>query len=196
MRIVSGKAGGIPLHVPSDAGAGLRPTMDRVKAAIFSTLGDSVVETRVLDLFAGVGGLGLEALSRGATSCLFIENDRQACESLRRNLGKSRLAGGEVLCADALEWLERSAGADAFQLIFADPPYCKYPGERDFTAELLACVALQRALTAGGLFILEHLPGATLPLGETWECLRQKRYGATEVAFLRKKSASPVELPE
>jgi 16S rRNA (guanine966-N2)-methyltransferase len=72
-----------------------------------------------------------------------------------------------------------------FALIFADPPYAKKPGERDFTPELLNSESLRRALMPGGLFILEHLPGAKLALGKTWQCLRQKRYGATEVAILR-----------
>ena len=70
-------------------------------------------------------------------------------------------------------------------MILADPPYAKYPGERDFTPELIACVPLRAALVPGGIFVLEHLPGATLALGDRWECFRRKRYGATEVAFLR-----------
>ena len=108
MRVVGGVAGGIPLHVPRQSGDGLRPTMDMVKNAIFNVLGESVEGTRVLDLFAGIGGLGLEALSRGAKSCVFVESDRRACESIRRNLEKTRLAGGEVIQMDALRWLGRS----------------------------------------------------------------------------------------
>jgi 16S rRNA (guanine966-N2)-methyltransferase len=162
--------------------------MEVVKNAIFNTLAESVVGIRVLDLFAGVGGLGIEALSRGASSCVFVESDRRACESIRRNLEKTRLAG-EVIGADAMRWIERNAGV--FDLILADPPYAKRPGERDFTAELLQNEALPRALTPGGLFVIEHLPGADLPLGTTWECVRQKKYGATSVAFLRRSLAAP-----
>jgi 16S rRNA (guanine966-N2)-methyltransferase len=189
MRVVAGLAGGIPLHVPKQAGDSLRPTMDMVKNAIFNVLGDSVENTRVLDLFAGIGGLGIEALSRGATSCVFVENDRRNCEVIRRNLEKTRLRGGEVVQNEALRWLDRSAGAAAFDLILADPPYAKNPGDHDFTPDLLRSAALQGALSPGGLFVLEHLPGAALDLGAAWECARRKRYGATEVSFLRKTGA-------
>ena len=185
MRVVGGVAGGIPLHVPRGVGDGLRPTMDMVKNAIFNVLGDSVEGTRVLDLFAGVGGLGIEALSRGAVSCVFVESDRKACETIRRNLEKTRLSGAEVVTADALKWIERSSGEAVFDLILADPPYAKARDDRDFTPELIGSAALLRALKPGGLFVLEHLPNVEIDLGGKWECARRKRYGATEVSFLR-----------
>ncbi len=184
MRVVSGSAGGVPLKVPK--GPDLRPTMDMVKNAIFSSLAESIDGTRVLDLFAGAGSLGIEALSRGAASCVFVESDRRACACIRDNIAKTKVTGGEVIPADAIKWVARAVPA-SFELIFADPPYAKRDGDRDFTPELLGSTGLQAALTSGGIFVLEHLPGEQLPLGETWECLRQKRYGATEVAFLRKK---------
>lgn len=185
MRVVGGRAGGIPLHVPRQAGEGLRPTMDMVKNAIFNVLGDSVEGTRVLDLFAGVGGLGIEALSRGAASCVFVESDRRSCETIRRNLEKTKLSGGDVMASDVFRWLDRSAGEATYDLILADPPYAKAPGERDFTPELLACASLHRALKPGGIFVLEHLPNAEPDLRGKWECARRKRYGATEVSFLK-----------
>ena len=188
MRVVGGLAGGVPLHVPKQAGEGLRPTMDMVKNAIFNVLGESVEGTRVLDLFAGIGGLGIEALSRGATSCVFVENDRRACEVIRKNLEKTRLRG-EVVQNDALRWMERSGGEATFDLILADPPYAKHPGDHDFTPDLLRSGALQKALKPGGIFVLEHLPNADLDLGARWECAKRKRYGATEVSFLRLASA-------
>ena len=182
MRVVGGIAGGIPLHVPK---TDLRPTMDVVKNAIFSSLAEFVPGTRVLDLFAGTGGLGIEALSRGAASCTFVESDRRACDSIRRNLEKTRLAGGEVTCADALRWIERNAHPGTFDLILADPPYARRDGERDFAKELIALPGIRTALAPGGIFILEHRPDQPLPLGTDWECTRDKRYGATSVAFLR-----------
>ena len=182
MRVVGGTAGGIPLQVPK---TDLRPTMDVVKNAIFNSLLDCVPGARVLDLFAGTGGLGIEALSRGATACVFVESDRRACDSIRRNLEKTKLTGGEISSADVMRWLDRSAPVAAFDLIFADPPYSKKDGDRDFAVELLASPALRRALAPGGIFILEHLPDQPLPLGTDWECIRDKRYGATAVAFLR-----------
>src|SRR3954468_449196 len=90
MRVIAGSAGGIRLHVPKQR---VRPTMDRVKAAIFSSLGDEIIGARVLDLFAGTGALGIEALSRGAASALFVENDSSAVEAIERNLAKTKLTG-------------------------------------------------------------------------------------------------------
>ncbi|PYL05452.1 MAG: 16S rRNA (guanine(966)-N(2))-methyltransferase RsmD, partial [Verrucomicrobia bacterium] len=88
MRVIAGSAGGIRLAVPK---RGVRPTMDRVKAAVFSSLGESVAGARVLDLFAGSGALGIEALSRGAFSAVFVEEDRQSAEIIERNLARTKL---------------------------------------------------------------------------------------------------------
>ena len=158
--------------------------MDKVRGAIFDSLRDVVPDARVLDLFAGSGALGIEALSRGAASVTFVEKDRRALASIERNLASTRLRGA-MHGGDVFSYLDRLAAPAAFDLIFADPPYAQRPGERDFTPELLTNAALQRALGPGGIFILEHLPGAELPLRDVWECFRQKRYGATEVAMLR-----------
>jgi 16S rRNA (guanine966-N2)-methyltransferase len=182
MRVIAGVAGRMPLEIPK--GVDLRPTMDLVKGAIFSTLGDFIEGARVLDLFAGTGGLGIEALSRGAASAVFVEKDFRAAEVIRKNLEKTRLVGGDVHQMDIFAYLDRLAGAGEFRVIFADPPYAKQPGERDFTPELLSSESLRRALAPDGFFVLEHLPGQQLPLGEHWRCTRQKRYGATEVAYL------------
>ena len=186
MRVVGGIAGGIPLHVPR---SDLRPTMEVVKNAIFNSLAEFIPDARVLDLFAGTGGLGIEALSRGASACVFVESDRRACDCIRKNLEKTRLKGGDVIPADVMRWVDRSAAPGAFDLILADPPYVRKKGDRDFGNELLASAALLHALAPGGMFILEHLPDAPLPLGNAWECIRDKRYGATAVAFLRAAAA-------
>ena len=198
MRVIAGTAGGTPLHLPR---TDLRPTMDVVKGAIFSSLGDFVVGARVLDLFAGSGALGIEALSRGAASVTFVESDRRAVAAIEKNLEKTRLTGpsATVHAMDVFRFIDRRGGggdqrglADgraastaSFEIILADPPYAKAEGERDFAPELLCAPMLQHALAPGGIFVLEHLPGAKLKLGTAWECFRQKRYGATEVAFLR-----------
>ena len=181
MRIVAGSAGGLELTVPK---TDLRPTMDRVRGAIFSSLGEFIVGASVLDLFAGSGGLGIEALSRGAASAVFVENDRRAATTIEKNLAHTCLRG-TLHTLDIFSYLDRLATPAAFDAIFADPPYAKKPGERDFAPELLRSESLRRALKPGGIFILEYLPGATLPLGSEWELIRDKRYGATAVAFLQ-----------
>ena len=181
MRVIAGTAGGIPLHTPR---TDLRPTMDKVRGALFDSLGDAVPGARVLDLFAGSGALGIEALSRGAASVTFVEKDRAAVATIHRNFEKTHLSGS-VQAADVFSFLDRFAAPASFDIIIADPPYSKAPGERDFAPELLNNAALHRALASGGTFVLEHLPGSPLALGDRWECLRDKRYGATAVAFLR-----------
>jgi len=162
--------------------------MDMVKGAIFSGLGEYVEGARVLDLFAGSGGLGIEALSRGAGHVNFVEADPKAARVIGLNLGKTRLADRphEVHTMDVFRFLDRFAEQGSFELVLADPPYAKARGDRNFTPELLASEGLLRGLVPGGLFVLEHRPGDKLSLGTRWECLRQKRYGATEVALLRR----------
>src|SRR5262245_32255678 len=101
--------------------------MDVVKGALFSSLGDAVIGARVLDLFAGTGALGIEALSRGAASVTFVENDRRAVAAIERNLEKTRLHG-TVQSADVFRFLDRFAAPASFDLILADPPYSKSSG--------------------------------------------------------------------
>jgi len=190
MRVIAGSAGGVPLHTPR---TDLRPTMDRVKAAIFSSLGEKIIGARVLDLFAGSGSLGIEALSRGAESADFVESSARAAESIQRNLEKTQLAGANarIHAADVFSFLDRLptslARQQVFNIVFADPPYAKQPGERDFAPELLHSRALQNALASDGVFVLEKMPGAQMPKADEWEILRAKTYGATEVVFLRLK---------
>jgi len=190
MKVIAGIAGGLPLLTPRTE---LRPTMDLVKGAIFSSLGDLIVDARVLDLFAGSGSLGIEALSRGASHATFVENDSRAFATIEKNLQRTHLASpaARLWSMDVFRFLDRLAAPASFDLIFADPPYAKSPGERDFTPELLCSSALQNALSPNGIFILEHLPGAKLKLTDAWDCFRQKRYGATEVALLRRLPATP-----
>ncbi|RYD36029.1 MAG: 16S rRNA (guanine(966)-N(2))-methyltransferase RsmD, partial [Verrucomicrobiaceae bacterium] len=107
MRIISGSAGGIPIQVPKTL---LRPTADRVREAVFSMLGEEVEGAAVLDLFAGSGSYGLECLSRGARSCVFVESDRSAGPVIAANLKKAGLSGGTVAGAPVESWLKGRAG--------------------------------------------------------------------------------------
>jgi len=180
MRVIAGSAGGVRLAVSK---RGVRPTMDRVKAAIFSSLGDTIIGARVLDLFAGSGALGIEALSRGASSVLFVEEDRQSIEVIEKNLAKTRLEGC-VRRQDVFDFLRISSGIAKFHVVFADPPYEKTKSGERFTETLLANKALVQLLEPDGVFILEKRSAEALSEMKLWRVVRQKAYGATEILFL------------
>ena len=189
LRVISGSAGGIPLACPPSEK--VRPTMEQVRGAVFSSLAASVPDARVLDLFAGAGSLGIEALSRGAAHVTFVERDRRAADCIRANLEKTRLnQAAQVHCADVFSYLSRLVSAPPFELIFADPPYTTDEQSIDFSAKLLASPELVTRLSVGGLFVLEKSPLRPLPpeLGG-WGIVRQKRYGTTEVLFLQRLSS-------
>jgi 16S rRNA (guanine966-N2)-methyltransferase len=181
MRVIAGCAGGVQLVSPKH---GVRPTMDRVKGAIFSSLGEMVIGARVLDLFAGTGALGIEALSRGAASALFVEEDRQSTASIEKNLAKTKLVG-RVRQQEVFSFLKNAlTTGEKFQIILADPPYDKMKSGERFTDKLLSDEALPRLLETGGVLVLEKRPSEEVPDTKVWRVDRQKTYGATEVLFL------------
>jgi len=180
MRVIAGSASGVRLAVPA---RGVRPTMDRVKAAVFSSLGDAVISARVLDLFAGSGALGIEALSRGASSVVFVEEDRQSAEIIKANLAKTKLRG-RIRQQDVFDFLRHDSTAETFHIIFADPPYLKTKHGERYTEKLLTNGALQRLLAQGGTLILEKRPRESIPATKFWDIDRARKYGATEVLFL------------
>jgi 16S rRNA (guanine966-N2)-methyltransferase len=181
MRIITGSAGGIPITVPRTV---LRPTADRVREAVFSILGDRVEGASVLDLFAGSGSYGLECLSRGARRAVFVEADRSSCQVISQNLAKARLSGGAVAGSPVEAWLRR-APAERFDLIFADPPYAKQRGDRDWNAFLLGSAEPQALLAPGGLFVLESFAkgGQIIPDGAPWQAVDDRRYGDSLLVF-------------
>lgn len=169
MRVVAGLAGGRRLQAPP--GRSIRPTSERVREALFASLGSlGVVEgARVLDLFAGSGALGIEALSRGAASATFVDSDARAVAAIRANLVAVKLEG-TVVRSDALDFLARTS--DRFDLVLADPPYA-------FTdwLELLN-------LVPEGLAVLES--GRALELPPEWDAVRSRRYGDSVVTLARR----------
>jgi 16S rRNA (guanine966-N2)-methyltransferase len=185
MRVIAGTSGGIRLFVPK---TDLRPTMDRVKAAIFSSLGERIIGARVLDLFAGTGALGIEALSRGAASAMFVESDRQAIAAIERNLAQTGLSG-RIRKEDVFDFLSHASTAEPADLIFADPPYDTLTAGESFTRLLLRNDRLPLRLTSDGIFVLEKRPGERLPTTDFWEVTRRKTYGATETIFLQRNPA-------
>ena len=185
MRVIAGLAGGIRLAVPE---AGVRPTMDRVKAAIFSSLQDRIAGARVLDLFAGTGALGIEALSRGAASALFVEENRAAVLTIEANFIRTKLRG-PVRKQEVFAFLESAGTRGSFDIIFADPPYEKTKQGGEFTRLLLENERIAELLAPGGVFVLEKRPGEEIVPPRLWEIIRAKRYGATEVLFLQHADA-------
>lgn len=184
MRIISGQAGGIQLKVPDQVA---RPTSDRVREALFSMLGELVLKARVLDLFAGSGALGLECLSRGAGSALFVEQHGPAAALIQTNLTRTRLPGGKVLKADAYLALKRLAvTGEQFDLVFADPPYTKKAGDTDHASQLLASEYLRKIVAPDGWVVLETMvtkrDSGVIP---GWEVIRDRAYGSTRILLLQ-----------
>jgi 16S rRNA (guanine966-N2)-methyltransferase len=193
MRVIAGAAGGIRLDAPK---AGVRPTMDRVKAAIFSSLGEEIVGARVLDLFAGTGALGIEALSRGAASALFVEDNSAAIAAIEQNLARTRLEG-RVRRQDVFSFLHATPTLEPFKIIFADPPYEKAKSGGEFTSLLLEEPRLAQILEPSGIFVLEKRPAEKMPRMPWWNVIRARAYGATEVLFLQRAGIpADVRLPE
>lgn len=175
MRVVAGSLRGRSIVAPE--GRDTRPTTDRVREAMFNALSSSgaIEEARVLDLFAGSGALGIEALSRGAAHCTFVEKDRAALAAIRRNV--EALGIGDRVTVVAGEVLARLGQLGPVDLVVADPPY----GFADWTGLL---GGLGRVVVLDGLVVTES--GEALGEHPGWETVREKRYGRTWVSFLRR----------
>jgi 16S rRNA (guanine966-N2)-methyltransferase len=178
VRVVAGTLGGRRLHAPK--GHGTRPTADRVKEALFSMLG-SVVEASVLDLYAGTGALGVEALSRGASKATFVEHAPLALSALRRNVEELGLGDRAVIVAQRIERARaRVEALGPFDVVLADPPYADVA---DCVTALEALVAA-RALSAGAVVVVEHGSRDAVAV-EGLERLETRAYGDTALTFLR-----------
>jgi 16S rRNA (guanine(966)-N(2))-methyltransferase RsmD len=176
LRVAAGEARGRRLKTPK----GIRPTQGIVKEAIFNILGHAVLDALVLDLFAGSGALGIEALSRGAEQATFVERDASTAAILRQNLEVLGYADrARIVRADVVRWLETDPEqAQKATLALLDPPY------RD-AALVPALAELERLLPAGAMVVVEHARGeAPPPLSRLGEA-RTRRYGDTEVTVLR-----------
>ena len=174
MRIIAGRAGGRRISVPP---SGTRPTSDRVREALFSALtADPGLDgAAVLDLCAGSGALGLEALSRGAACALFVESDRRAAGVLRRNVADLGLPGATVRAASAAAVLGGPADR-AYDVVLVDPPYATPDGE---VAGWLADAYAHSWLAADAVVVVERGRGAAFPWPAPLVALRERRYGDT-----------------
>lgn len=177
LRIVAGQLRGSRLVVP--AIEGLRPTPDRVRETLFNWLAPFIAGARCLDLYAGTGALGIEALSRGAASCTFVERDRLLCAQLRGNLERLKVTDARVVEADAAGFL--AGPAEPFDLVFLDPP---------FGADLWAAAAqkLEQGgwLRAGAFVYVEAPVEAAFALPPGWAPHRENRAGAVRYALYRR----------
>lgn len=183
MRVISGSAGGIRLKVPKRV---TRPSTDRLREALFSILGGRMERARVLDLFAGSGALGIEALSRGALEAVFVDEHGGACGVIRDNLAAARLKG-RVVKSDVFPALRKEAGA--FDFVFADPPYAT-AGRRDLAAALLDCPALPSRIAEGGMLIVEVEAEREAPAAAGFTLRDRRVYGSSAILFYEVSSSS------
>lgn len=192
MRIISGTAAGTNLKVPK--GFDVRPTPDLVRQAIFNSLGDRVLDARVIEFFAGTGALSLECLSRGSVHAVCVEKSSKHAGYIRENLQASRLPGGvlDIRVQDAFASISQLAAAgQKFDLILADPPYGdKNVGRRStsFAQQMLDHAELPQILTPGGLFILGHTKRDTLSFPAGWEEIKMLKHGDTVIRFLEARA--------
>ena len=180
MRIITGSAKGTKLKVP--VGIDTRPTADRVKESVFNILSDIVVDAHVLDIFAGTGNLGLEALSRGAKTAVFIDNSNDSIAIIKENANHTKLAQQtEIYKNDVLRALDRFVQDErSFDLLFCDPPY-----KKGFVQVVLEKLDQFPIMALGGVVVIEH--SRHEKIADEWENLqlkRTERYGATLVSFL------------
>jgi 16S rRNA (guanine966-N2)-methyltransferase len=184
VRIIGGEAKGRRLKSPKTAGT--RPVIDRVKTALFDILGEEVEGARFLDLFAGTGSVGLEALSRGAERATFIEISHQVAAVLRENLRMTGLAErAEVVRGDAFRFLGQSAPFERqYEIVYIAPPQYQH-----LAAKALACLDATSLLAPGGLAIVQIFPKERVDLEQlVLQRLRQvdeRRYGSTLLLFYR-----------
>ena len=179
MRVITGKARGVQLKTPE--GMQTRPTADRVKEALFSIINFDIPGARVLDLFGGTGQLGIEALSRGAKSAVFVDAGESACKLIRENLKRTKLeADGRVIRSDYLDYLSRCR--EQYDIIFLDPPYAEV-----FLENALKRITEIDILETNGIIVTERPLGKELPWEfEGFTRSRDYKYGKTLLTIYRK----------
>ncbi|HEY8177597.1 MAG TPA: 16S rRNA (guanine(966)-N(2))-methyltransferase RsmD [Candidatus Limnocylindria bacterium] len=177
MRVIAGSARGIKLSAPRDRG--IRPITDRVKETLFGILGERVIDARVLDLYAGSGAVGIEALSRGAAQATFVDKARAALTTITENLRRSGLAEtAEVRGEDVSRYLASAAARDErFDLVVLDPPY----EARAILPPLEGVVAL---LAPSAMVVVKHFWRTSVPVPDGLRMWRDRRFGETTLTFL------------
>ena len=179
MRVITGKARGVQLKTPE--GMLTRPTADRVKEALFSIINFDLPGAAVLDLFGGTGQLGIEALSRGANSAVFVDQQEDACKIIRENLRRTKLESqGKVVRSDYLDYLRRSR--EKFDIILLDPPYAEV-----FLENALKCITEIDILKSDGIIVAERPLEKELSFEfEGFTRSKDYKYGKTLLTIYRK----------
>jgi len=176
MRIVGGACKKRPIKVPK---GGVRPTKGIVRGAIFNIIGDNIIDAEVLDIFAGSGALGIEALSRGAKHCTFVEKNPV---TLRTNITDLSLRTQATILANDFERALRLIKKREFDLIFADPPYNK-----NLAQKTIDLVKRHGLLANNGMLIIEHSPREKISILETFSVIKHRKYGDTEITLIKNK---------
>lgn len=184
MRVIAGEARGRRLTAPT--GTQTRPTSDAVREAVFGAVCSrmDLEGVHALDLFAGSGALGVEALSRGASEVTFVDQDRRAVSAVEANLAATKLTGGRAIRASVLPWLAGRGADEPWLLVFADPPYT-------FVEWSSLLFHLAAHVPEGGLVVMESDREIETPEG--WQTARAKRYGATVVTIAIRQPAEGCE---
>ena len=181
MRITAGKAGG--LRLSSFPAKIIRPTRDIVREAVFNSIGEKIIGKYFLDLFSGTGGVGIEALSRGAEKAVFIEKNVKALSVIKKNLKITGLESNAVILCDDYERVLKklNKGKSAFDIIYCDPPYAS-----DYHDKCLSEAGNGTLLSADGLFVLETFKKNSFPekAGQL-QLAREKLYGETRILYYR-----------
>ncbi len=175
MRVIAGTARGIQLRAPR--GDGTRPITDRVKETLFGILGDRVLDARMLDLYAGSGSIGIEALSRGAAWCTFVEQDHAASTALRENLRRAGLEDRATLRTSSVERYLAGSPAGLADLVMLDPPYL----QRAILDPLTRLIAV---LAPEATVVVKHHWRTEFDLPSTLVRWRERRFGETALTFL------------
>ena len=180
MRVIAGKARGTKLISPE--GLETRPTSDRIKESLFNIIAPDLYDSLFLDLFSGSGGIGIEALSRGAQEAVFVDMSKGACESIKTNVEKTRFIHESTMINASIEFALNQLGKEnkMFNIIFMDPPYNK-----DIINDTIELIIKNRLLAPNGYLIVERDSTYKMAHYKELELYKEKKYGITTISFLK-----------
>ncbi len=180
MRVIAGKARGLKLNTPKNDD--VRPTTDRVKESLFNMINPYIMDSNILDLFAGTGSLGIECLSRGASKCVFVDKSKESIDIVKSNIKKARVESESIIInSDFKEAIRVKIKNEKFDVVFMDPPYYK-----NLFIECLETIEESNILSEDGIIVVEHDTKEILPDEvKNLEKYRTKKYGNTTITFYR-----------